>query len=154
MCFEGFLLGRESSNSMKDSEFKNLKHHAKEYEKYSEGKAIEKNYSPDYALNKGNCFILLEHESEPNRKTIVADMIKAAHFLQGERTGILVIVMTPKGTSSLESYPKHIKQYFDWIKDKTNLSEIYFITESNYFINGKVLELNGSKFPKMCLTIK
>ncbi|NQU35085.1 MAG: hypothetical protein HQ521_17810 [Bacteroidetes bacterium] len=131
---------------MTDANFKSLKHHAPGYIKYSNGQEVEKNYSPDYVLIRDNSYILLEHESEPNRKTIVADMIKAAHFLQGEKVGILVIVLTPKRKSSLESYPKHIKKYFDWVGDKTNLEEIYFIRESDYQADNDIIEINSHRF--------
>ena len=80
-------------------------------------------------------------------------MIKAAHFLQAEKTGILVIVMTPKRNSSLDSYPKHIEKYFNWIKDKTNLKEIYFIDESNYSNSKGVQEIGSKIFKSQCLNI-
>lgn len=138
---------------MKDADFKILKHHAKGFTKLSEGKTIEKNYSPDVSLKNKNNYILIEHESEPNRKTIVADVIKAAHFLQNDRTGILVIVMTPKGTSSLKSYPNHVKPYLIWIKDKTNLKEVYFLSEADYFLNGNILEINSKQFNDLSIKI-
>lgn len=138
---------------MKDADFKILKHHAKGYSKYSDGKEIENNFSPDYVLSKGDDFILIEHETEPNRKTIVADVIKAAHFLQNDRTGILVIVMTPKGTSSLKSYPNHVKPYLIWIKDKTNLKEVCFLSEADYYQNGNILEINSKQFNDLSIKI-
>ena len=138
---------------MKDADFKILKHHAKGYSKFCDGKEIENNFSPDFVLNKGNDFILIEHESEPNRKTIVADVIKAAHFLQGDRTGSLVIVMTPKRNSSIQSYPKHVKPYLVWIKDKTNLKEVYFLSEDDYFHNGNILEINSKQFNYLSIKI-
>lgn len=138
---------------MKDSEFKKLNHLAKGYKMHSNGKFIEKNYSPDFSFIKEDSYILIEHESEPNRKTIVADMIKAAHFLQGNKIGILVIVMTPKGTSSLKSYSKHIHQYLYWIQDKTNLKEVFFISEADYLLNEVVLEINTKRFNELCIKI-
>jgi len=138
---------------MKDADFKILNHRAKGFTKHSEGKTIEKNYSPDVSLKNKNNYILIEHETEPNRKTIVADVIKAAHFLQNERTGILVIVMTPKGKSSLISYPNHVKPYLIWIKDKTNLKEVYFLSEADYFQNGNILEINSKQFNDLSIKI-
>jgi hypothetical protein len=131
---------------MKDSDFKKLKHYAKGYMTYSDGNKIENNFCPDYVLQKGNEFILIEHETVPNRKTVLADMVKAAHFLQENKTGILVIVMTPKRKSSLESYSKYIEQYFEWVKGITNLNEIYFIHESAYQQNEIVLEIKSTMF--------
>lgn len=138
---------------MKDADFKKLKHHAKGYSKFSDGKEVENNFSPDYVLNKGNDFILIEHETEPNRKTIVADVIKAAHFLQNDRTGILVIVMTPKRKSSLQSYPNHVKPYLVWVKDKTNLKEVYFLPKADYYQNGNILEINSKQFNDLSIKI-
>jgi hypothetical protein len=138
---------------MKDADFKIIKHHAKGFTKHSEGKTIEINYSPDVSLKNKNNYILIEHETEPNRKTIVADVIKAAHFLQNDRTGILVIVMTPKGNSSLQSYPNHVKPYLVWVKDKTNLKEVYFLSEADYFQNGNILEINSKQFNDLSIRI-
>lgn len=138
---------------MKDAEFKIINHHAKGYSKFADGKEIENNYSPDYVLSKSNDFILIEHETEPNRKTIVADVIKAAHFLQGERTGSLVVVITPKRNSSLLSYPNHVKPYLVWVKDKTNLKEVYFISEADYFQNGNIVEINSQQFNGLSIKI-
>lgn len=138
---------------MKDAAFKILQHHAKGYSMFSDGNEIENNFSPDYVLSKDNDFILIEHETEPNRKTIVADVIKAAHFLQGKRTGSLVIVMTPKRKSSLQSYPNHVQPYLVWIKDKTNLKEVHFISEAEYLQNGNVLEINSKKFNDLSIKI-
>lgn len=139
---------------MKDNEFKLLGHSSKGYSPFSHGCQIEKNYSPDFTLIKKNDYILLEHESEPNRKTIVADMFKAAHFLQGSKTGILVVVMTPKGKSSLESYPKHIQVYLNWIADKSNLKTVYFISETEYASNGQCISIDSDTFKKVALKIK
>lgn len=138
---------------MKDADFKILNHNAKGYSKFSNGKEIESNYRPDYVLRKGNDYILIEHETEPNRKTIVADIIKAAHFLQGERKGYLVIVITPKRNSSLQSYPKHVNSYLVWVNDKTNLKEVYFISEADYFKNGNILEINSKQFNDLCIKV-
>jgi hypothetical protein len=138
---------------MKDADFKLLKHHTKGYSKFSDGREIENNFSPDYVLSKVNDYILIEHETEPNRKTIVADVIKAAHFLQGERTGSLVIVMTPKRKSTLQSYPNHVKPYLVWVKDKTNLKEVFFLSEADYFQNGNILEINSKQFNDLSIKI-
>lgn len=97
---------------MTDSEFKILNHRAKGFENFSDGKQVQKNYSPDFVLKCADEYILIEHETEPNRKTIVADVFKAAYFLQDKKQGTLVITLTPKGKSSFESYPNHVIPYF------------------------------------------
>lgn len=139
---------------MKDGAFKGLKHSANGYNKFSDGKLIEKNYSPDFVLNKDDDYILIEHESQPNRKTIIGDLVKAAHFLVEKKTGILVIVITPKGESSLVSYSKHIRQYFNWLADKTNLRRVYFIHESEYEKNGECLPINSKEFDEKALKVE
>lgn len=138
---------------MTDREFKILNHRAKGFEDFSDGKQIQKYFSPDFVLKNSDEYILIEHETEPNRKTIVADVFKAAYFLQEKNTGTLVIVMTPKGESSFESYPNHVKPYFQWLKARTNLTEVLFIREKDYCPNGKSLEINGSEFKKKCTSL-
>src|SRR6478672_10965578 len=120
---------------MKDGEFKILNHFCQDYQVYSSGRNIEPSYSPDFVLNCNNSFIIFEHETEPNRKTIVANIFKAAYFLQNERNGRLVIVMTPKRGSSIISYPKHVLKYFRWLKPKTNLEDVIFIHQHDYVYN-------------------
>jgi hypothetical protein len=138
---------------MKDEEFKVLPHACKDYELYSSGNAIQKNYSPDFVLKSTNKYILIEHETAPNRKTILADIFKAAYFLQKEKEGVLVIVMTPKGTSSFESYPKHSLPYFKWLKEKTNLKDVIFIHESHYYEGNVVLVIDDNDFMKKATSL-
>ena len=131
---------------MKDLEFKALKHECRNFGLYSTGTAIERNYNPDSVLKYDDEFVIIEHETEPNRKTIIADIFKAAYFLQKEKKGILVIVLTPKGKSSFESYPKHCLPYFSWLKERTNLEDVYFVHEKKYFYEDKVLVIKGDDF--------
>lgn len=132
---------------MTDSEFKILIHKCEGYKNYRV-RPVYSNSSPDAILHNENDFIIIEHETEPNRKAVVADVFKAAYFLQGEKQGTLVIALTPKGKSSFESYPNHVIPYFQWLKERTNLTEVLFIHEKDYCLNGKVLEINGSEFKK------
>lgn len=138
---------------MKDAEFKSLNHCCNNYEIYSQGKEIEKNYSPDFVLKLQNDFILIEHETEPNRKTIIADIFKAGHFLQNQRNGILVIVMTPKKPSSFKSYTVHVLEYYRWIKSKTNLRDVFFVHQLEYYKNGIILKINDSNFIKNAISL-
>jgi hypothetical protein len=138
---------------MKDYEFKALKHCCNGYGIYSSGRAVEKGYSPDFVLSNKNEFIIIEHESEPNRKTIVADVFKAALFLQDDKSGILIIVLTPKGTSSFESYPKHVVNYFNWLKQRTNLREVYFIHPEHYYKEQIVLNIGESDFKQKSIAL-
>lgn len=138
---------------MRDAEFKKLKHSCNGYAPY-ERKKLEDKYNPDYILVCCNKYILFEHETEPNRKTIVADIFKAAYFLSGSRRGILVIVMTPKGGSSFKSYHKHVLPYFKWLLDRTNLEDVIFVEEHLYFQDEIVLTILGETFAERSVSMK
>lgn len=138
---------------MRDSDFKALKHCCDDFVLYSNGSAINKNYSPDCVLKRHDEYVIIEHETEPNRKTVVADIFKAAYFLQGKKEGVLVIVMTPKGTSSFESYPKHSLPYFEWLSERTNLRDVYFIQESLYFKEENVLTVRSDVFNQISTSL-
>ncbi|WP_281228756.1 hypothetical protein [Flavobacterium aquiphilum] len=138
---------------MRDSEFKLLEHCCDGYLIFSKGEEIEKNYSPDFALNFNEEYILIEHEKQPNRKTIVADIFKAGYFLQNDRSGILIIIMIPKGKSSFESYIKHVLKYYKWIKSHTNLTDVYFVKENEYLKDGLTLKIKGNDFIKNSISL-
>lgn len=138
---------------MRDFEFKALNHYCDNYTVHSQGQEIEKNYSPDYVLENGNNYIIIEHETEPNRKTIIADIFKAGFFLKETREGILIIVMTPKGTSSFESYQKHVLKYFAWLKSLTNLKDVYFVLETDYLANSILMKINDEYFLKNAISL-
>jgi hypothetical protein len=80
-------------------------------------------------------------------------MVKAAHFLQGEKTGILVFVIVPKTNTKAASIANQLRTYFNWIKDKTNLREVYVIETAQYYTDSVVLELLGSTFMKIALKV-
>jgi hypothetical protein len=131
---------------MKDADFKALKHCCNGFQIYSYGTTIQKNYSPDCVLKHEDEYVIIEHETEPNRKTIVADIFKSAYFLQESKKGILIVVLMPKGSSSFESYTKHSLPYFKWLKERTNLQDVYFIHESEYFKDDIVLAIKSEDF--------
>lgn len=138
---------------MTDAEFKKLNHSCPSFKFFNNGKKIEDYYSPDYVLNNGNKFILIEHENQPNRKTIVANIFKAGYFFQGNHSGILVIVLIPKGKSSFESYYWQCKKYFSWLKGKVNLEKVCFIRETDYIKNKAPIEINSREFLDKCLIL-
>lgn len=70
-----------------------------------------------------------------------------------DRIRILEIVMTPKGKSSLKSHLNHVKPYLVWVKDKTNLKEVFFLSEADYFQNGNILEINSKQFNDLSIKI-
>ncbi len=138
---------------MKDKEFKNFDHRSNGYSIHTRGTQIEAKYNPDAVLIKENNYLIIEHESQPNRKTIVADILKAAHFLQGERFGELIVVLKPKGKSSFKSYPKHVLSYFNWLKERTNLKNVYFVSFKDYKIGNVPIEILSAEFLKVATSL-
>lgn len=138
---------------MKDKEFKALRHSCNGYQVYK-GKKFEGNYNPDFVLFCKSDYFLFEHETKPNRKTIVADVFKAAYYLTGERQGILVIVMTPKDKSSFKSYYKHVLPYFTWLKERTNLQDVIFVEEKRYYDGKTLLALLENDFNENSVSLK
>jgi len=137
-----------------DKVFKALKHECEEYSIYSKGQEVELGYKPDFVLNSGNSYIILESENSASRKTYVGGMVKAAHFLQGPKTGILVFVIVPKENTKASSIANHLVKYFKWIKDKTNLSEVYVIEASHYYIDGMVASVNSDNFLSKAIKVE
>lgn len=131
---------------IKDLDFKSLNHSCEGYEKYRNGQTLELGYKPDYVLKRGNEYIILESENSSSRKTFVGGMIKAAHFLTGEKHGKLIFVIVAKKNTSASSIAKHLQKYFDWISINTNLKEIYVIESTAYYLDKKVLNLDCSDF--------
>lgn len=95
-----------------DKIFKNLIHAYRGYKVFLNGSALEMGYKPDYVLKRGNDYIILESENSSSRKTFVGGMIKAAHFLQEEKTGVLVFVIVPKKNTKATSIANHLVPYF------------------------------------------
>lgn len=131
---------------IKDSQFKSLDHYCEGYSVFSRGGEVEKGYQPDFTLKRNNAYIILESENATSRKHLLGDMIKAAHFLQGDKDGFLVIVMTPKKNTTLNQISKHLKMYFTWIQDKTNLSKVYIIDSKDYLKNDLPIPISSEDF--------
>ncbi|RPE05802.1 hypothetical protein EGT74_25915 [Chitinophaga lutea] len=129
-----------------DNLFKSLCHCCDGYDKFLYGQTIEAGYKPDYVLRKGDDFIILESENTSSRKTFIGGLIKAAHYLTGERTGILVFIMVPKNNTSTTSIAAQLKTYFSWIKDKTNLRKVYVIAAGQYYQSENVLKIEDADF--------
>ena len=129
-----------------DRIFKSLEHVYKDYKKYLNGQELEKGYKPDYVLKKKNQFVILESENNSSRKMYVGGMIKAAHFLKDEKSGILIYVIKHRNNTKPISIANHLRKYFEWIKDKTNLQEIYVIDTETYLTDDKVLPLDCEDF--------
>lgn len=136
-----------------DRQFKDLLHCCNGYNNHLDGQEIEIGYKPDVVLRNGNDFLILESENSSNRKTFIGGMIKAAHYLQGERSGTLVFIMVPKDNTTAKSITEQLRTYFNWLKDKTNLKEIYVIEAGQYYANDCVLELLGTDFSTTALKV-
>lgn len=136
-----------------DRLFKSLKHSHKGYVTYLNGQIIEPGYKPDFVLKKGDEYIILESENSSSRKTFVGGLMKAAHFLQGSRKGLLIFVMVPKKNTTASSIAIHLRPYLHWIKNLTNLREVIIIEASSYYKNESLLSLDCSDFKKCSLKV-
>jgi len=114
---------------------------------------LEVGYKPDYVLRKNSEYIILESENTSSRKTYVGGMMKAAHFLQGEKKGKLIFALVPKENTTASSIAKHLKPYLKWIGDKTNLKEVYVIEAAAYYANELVLALDCKGFKNCALKV-
>lgn len=137
---------------MRDKEFKKHLHNCEQYVVHSRGEAVSPKYHPDIVLAWDNQYIIVEHESKPSRKTIVADVFKAALFLQGQKSGYIVIVLTPRG-KSIHSYLRNVSECFYWLRERTNLTSVVFIHEEHYFQNGIPVQIGCTYFVENCITL-
>jgi hypothetical protein len=136
-----------------DAIFKTLDHTYAGYNHFLNGQTLEKGYKPDFVLKKDNAYIILESENSSSRKTFVGGLIKAAHFLQKDRTGQLIFVIVPKRNTSASSIAKHLKPYLEWVADKTNLRDVFIVEGQNYFSNNIVLPLDCEHFSKCAFKV-
>lgn len=139
--------------TIKDKVFKGLNHTFKSYQKFLDGGEIENGYKPDFVLKKNNEYIILESENSSSRKLFIGGLIKASHFLTGKKSGILLFVMVPKKNTTAISIAKQIKVYFSWIKDKTNLKEVWIIECNKYYDGIKCIPLDSRKFNEVAIKI-
>ena len=137
-----------------DSIFKSINHHYKDYIFFRNGQEVEKGYKPDFVLNNGDSYVIIESENSSNRKMFIGCMFKAAHFLQNEKKGILVIVMKEMINTKVQSIGSQIQIYYDWIKDKTNLNEIYIIAEDQYFSDNLALQIDSKEFDEKAFKVQ
>lgn len=129
-----------------DNLFKSIPHSYKGYIKHLNGQVIEPGYKPDFVLRKSNDYIILESENSSSRKTFVGGMMKAAHYLQDDRTGKLIFVIVPKENTTASSIAKHLKPYLNWIAGKTNLKDVFVIEANLYYTATRLLSLDCKDF--------
>lgn len=92
-----------------------------------------------YVKFNGESYIILESENSSSRKTFVGGMIKAAHFLQGDKNGMLVFVIVPKPNTTAFVIAEHLKPYLQWISNTSNLKDVYIIDAKHYYDGENVL---------------
>ena len=131
-----------------DQAFKQLNHNYKGYSIYLKGNSIEPGYKPDFVLKNNDEYIILESENSSSRKTFVGGLIKAAHFLQKERKGMLIFVIVPKSNTKAKSIANHLKIYLKWVQSISNLQQVYVIEASLYYQNDILLSIDGNDFIK------
>lgn len=135
-----------ASDLIPDKLFKSLTHQCDGYQAFLKGESLERGYKPDFVLKKA--------ENSSSRKTFVGGMIKAAHFLQGNRTGVLVFVIVPKKNTTAKAISAHLAPYFNWISDKTNLRQIYVIEATHYCSGEQTLKIGSNSFKDVSLIVK
>jgi hypothetical protein len=131
-----------------DKAFKALQHSHKGYIKHLNGQILEEGYKPDFVLKRGDYYIILESENSSSRKTFVGGMIKAAHFLQGQKRGKLIFVIVPKKNTTADSIAKHLRPYLKMVQGRTNLRNVFVVEASSYYFNNSLLALDCSDFKK------
>jgi hypothetical protein len=140
---------------MKDNVFKSLNHLVTgNFEVFSKGSGIEVGYKPDFTLKCNNEFIIMECENGSSRKTFVGGMLKAAHFLQNERFGTLIYILIPRKNTTAIQISNHLSQYFLYIRNLTNLKDIYVIDISDYYCDDKPLEIFSDAFYSKAKKVK
>lgn len=137
-----------------DKVFKSLLHSYLDCAIFSKGREVEKGYKPDFVLNKDNDFIILESENSSSRKTFVGGLIKASHFITGDRQGILIFVIVPKENTKAESIAIHLKKYFEFITPISNIRNVYVIEADKYFNDDNVIKILEKDFIAKCFSVK
>ncbi|MEQ9403863.1 MAG: hypothetical protein RIM99_09775 [Cyclobacteriaceae bacterium] len=133
---------------MKDALFKKLDHKYLDYKTFTTGQELAKGYKPDVVLKRESKYVIFESEHGSSRKHFLGGLIKAAKFLSGKNSGILVFVILIKDNTNESQISNHLGQYLKWIKSLTNLEEIYVISDAKYSPGQNPLEVCGIEFLK------
>ena len=139
---------------MKDRKFKNIKHNARGYKIFKNGQELMKGYKPDVVLKNKNEYIILESEVSTNRKVFIGGMIKAAKFLKLKTVGILVYVIEERKNTTNKQIAEHLKEYYEWIRDKTNLANIFVISDSDYCEDDNPIEILSTEFLHLAESVR
>jgi len=136
-----------------DKLFKSLRHSFKGFQNHLNGQNLESGYKPDFVLKRNDEYIIIESENSSSRKMFVGGLMKAAHFLRNQNIGILVFVIVPKENTTASAIAKHLKVYLEWIKNNTNLRDVFVIDDSHYYSSEKILSLDGKDFRKCAFKV-
>ena len=103
-----------SRKNITDREFKQMNHRVDGFLIISKGSEIEKGYKPDIDLKHKtkDDYTIIECENNSNRKVFLGGMMKAAMYLTGKRSGILVFVMSESENTSMRQIANQLKKYF------------------------------------------
>jgi hypothetical protein len=138
---------------MKDALFKKLNHKYLDFDTYTRGQQLSEGYKPDVVLKKGSKYVILESEHGSSRKHFLGGLIKAAKFLSGQNSGILVFVIQIKNNTSEVQISNHLCQYLRWVKSLTNLEEVHVISDINYCSRSVPLEICGTEFMNLAESV-
>lgn len=73
--------------------------------------------------------------------------------MHGNNTGILVIVLSEHYNTKVDQIANHLKPYYEWIKDKTNLRKVYIIKDGAYRKNDTLVEIESEKFMAEAISV-
>jgi len=131
---------------MKDSEFKILNHRAKDYYVHLNGQELSKGYKRDFVLKRKDKYIIIESEVSTSRKGYIGGMVKAAKFLTGKNSEILIFVIQIRKNTTPEQIANHLRNYYQWIRELTRLKNVYIISDEDYCKSGFPIEIFSEKF--------
>lgn len=141
-------------SEINDKVFKSTPHFCPDYDQViTPGASLTPGYKPDAVLQKGNRFIILEREASTNRKGFLGGLLKAAYFLQREKSGFLIYIMKEWKNTKAESIALQLLPYAEWLHDKSNLEKIYIIDEKHYYHSDGILELMSKAFENAAYVI-
>lgn len=138
---------------MRDSIFKKLNHKYLDFDVHLRGEQLADGYKPDVVLKNGSRHVILESEHGSSRKHFLGGLIKAAKFLSGKNSGILVFVILIKSNTNEVQISKHLSQYLAWVKALTNLEDVYVISDANYCAEENPVEICSDEFMKDALKV-
>jgi len=84
----------------------------------------------------------------------VGGMIKAARFLTSNKTGRMVYIIEVKKNTTEKQIADHLSEYLEWITDKTNLRDVFVISDKKYCPDSTPILLFGKTFYHKAYLVK